>query len=61
MVKKRNSLLEKKELNKVLKQINEKSMKNILHLNFIKRDQKAKSIILKGLKKKIKKKLRKKH
>ena len=38
-----------KELNKVLKQIKQESMKNILHFNFIERDQKANSIVLNGM------------
>ena len=50
-MKQRIFLLEKvnKELNKVLKQVNEKSMKNILHLDPIERDQKANSIVLSGV------------
>ena len=41
---------ENKELHKVVKQVNEESVKNSLHLDFIERNQKANSLVISGFK-----------
>ena len=40
---------ENKELYKVVKQVNEESVKNGLHLDFIEKNQKANSLVISGV------------